>query len=112
MHRSRKVNLAVVSALAAAFTGCGDKEGTAYCVDKQSKIVENQKCDNEYRNGNYFYSYGGAAAGGYLVGNTLRGGDRVDASDKATNAQRGGFGASSKSASGVGATYSKSSGGS
>ena len=113
MHRSRTVNLAVVSALAAAFSGCGDTKGTAYCVNKQSKIVENRYCDNEYRAGNYFYSYGGTAAGGYLRGNTLNGGDRVDASDKATNAQRGGFGASSKSGgNGIGATFAKSSGGS
>jgi hypothetical protein len=110
MHRSRTVNLAVVSALAAAFGGCGDTKGTAYCVNKQSKIVENRYCNNEYRAGNYFYSYGGAAAGGYLVGKTLNGGDRVDASDKATNAQRGGFGAAAK-AGGVGAVYVKSSSG-
>ena len=111
MHRSRTVNLAVVSALAAAFAGCGDTKGTAYCVNKQSKIVQNRYCNDEYRPGTYFYSYGGAAAGGYLVGHRLNGGDRVDASDKATNARRGGFGAAAK-AGGVGAVFVKSSGGS
>lgn len=109
MHRSRTVNLAVVSALAAAFSGCGDTKGTAYCVNKRSKIVENRYCNDEYRPGTYFYSYGGTANGGYVRGNTLNGGDRVDASDKAENARRGGFGASSKSG-GIGATFAKSGG--
>lgn len=109
MHRSRSVNLAVVSALAAAFAGCGNTKETAYCVNRQSRIVENRYCDNEYRPGTYFYSYGGDAAGGYRRGSTLNGGDRVDASDKATNARRGGFGASAKSG-GIGATFAKSGG--
>jgi len=105
------VNLAVVSALAAAFAGCGNKQETAYCVNKTSRIVENRYCDNESNPGAYFYSYGGRANGGFVRGNTLNGGDRVDASNKAANAQRGGFGASSKSG-GIGASFSKSSGGS
>lgn len=109
MHRSRTVNLAVVSALAAAFSGCGDKKETAYCVDKRSRIVENRYCDDESRPGSYFYSYGGTAAGGYRRGSVLKGGDRVDASDKATNAQRGGFGASAKSG-GIGASFSTGAG--
>ena len=110
MHRSRSVNLAVVSALAAAFTGCGDTKGTAYCVNRSSKIVENSRCDNQFRPGTYFYSYGGSADT-YARGSTLNGGERIDASNKALNAQRGGFGASAKSG-GIGASFSKSSGGS
>ena len=105
MHRSRSVNLAVVSALAAAFSGCGDEKETAYCVDRQSRIVENRHCDDERSPGTYFYSYGGRAPGGYVRGSTLNGGDRVDAADKAANAERGGFGATAKSG-GIGASFS------
>jgi len=103
------VNLAVVSALAAAFSGCGDKKETAYCVDRQDRVVENHYCDDEFRPGSYFFYYGGHASGGFRRGSTVNGGQPIDAANKAANAQRGGFGGTAKSG-GVGVSFAKSGG--
>ncbi len=105
MRKSRAVPIATLTAIALAFAACGDDEETAYCVDENDEVVENRYCDDERTPGTYFYSYGGRAPGGYVRGSTLNGGDRVDAADKAANAQRGGFGATAKSG-GIGASFS------
>jgi hypothetical protein len=103
--------------LALAFTACGGDDDTAYCVDQNDQIVENQYCDDDARSGgsSFFWFYGGSLVNGnrYATGQRLKGGSRVAASNIAENARRGGFGSSSGSkASGVGrASSSGSSGG-
>jgi hypothetical protein len=117
-RRSRDVTLWAVPLLAAAFVACGGNDDSAYCVDQNDQIVENEKCDDDAINGSgaFFWYYGGRAAGGTLVrGAKLSGGDRVAASNIAENARRGGFGSSGRSnSSGVGrsvATHSRTGGG-
>jgi hypothetical protein len=98
-----------------AFTACGGDDDTAYCVDQNDQIVENQHCDDEARSGGggFFWLYGGSAVGNrYATGSKLKGGSKVAASNVAENARRGGFGSSGKtSASGVGRVSSSHSGG-
>jgi hypothetical protein len=118
-RRSRDVALVAVPVLALAFSACGSDDDTAYCVDKNDRIVENRYCDEEAVRGNgggagvvpFFWYYGGG--GGRLApGTRLTGGERVAASNIAENARRGGYGSSSRtSASGVGRAASHSGGG-
>ena len=117
-RRSRDVALVALPVLAFAFSACGGDEETAYCVDENDQIVENQYCDEEATNerrypGAFFWYYGGSVAGGKLVkGAKLKGGSKVVSTNIAENVKRGGFGSSSKtSASGVGRAASSSSGG-
>ena len=116
--RSRDVALVAVPVLALAFTACGGDDDTAYCVDQNDQIVENQHCDDDARSGGsgFFWLYGGALASGnrYAAGSRLKGGEKVAASNIAENARRGGFGSSSgskTSASGVGRAAASSGGG-
>jgi hypothetical protein len=117
-RRSRDVALVAVPVLALAFTACGGDDDTAYCVDQNDQIVENQHCDDDAFNGgsSFFWLYGGSLVNGkrYATGQRLKGGDRVAASNIAENARRGGFGSSSgskSSSSGVGRASAHSGGG-
>ena len=115
-RRSRDVALVAVPVLALAFTACGGDDDTAYCVDKNDQIVENQYCDDDARSGgsSFFWLYGGSLISGnrYATGSRLKGGEKVAASNIAENARRGGFGSGSKtSASGVGRAAASHSGG-
>ena len=112
-RRSRDVALVAVPVLALAFTACGGDDDTAYCVDQNDQIVENQYCDDDARTGGsgFFWLYGGSLINGnrYATGQRLKGGEKVAASNVAENARRGGFGSSGKSgASGVGRAVSSS----
>jgi hypothetical protein len=100
-RRSLAVQLAIVPALASAFTGCGgNDEQTAYCVDQNEKVVENRYCEDNRSSGGFFLFYG--AFGGARLGQRLSGpGTRVRASNRAEVARRGGFGGSAR-AGGVG----------
>lgn len=104
-HRSKAVRLTVVPVVAAAFlAGCGeDDEETAYCVDANDMVVENENCDDDYDRGSggfiWFFAGGGRS---YGLGNRVSGaGTRIRASDRAALASRGGFGSSARS-TGVG----------
>ena len=115
-HRSRNVSLVALPVLALAFTACGGDDDTAYCVDQNDQIVENQYCDDDARSGgsSFFWLYGGSLISGnrYATGSRLKGGEKVAASNIAENARRGGFGSGSKtSASGVGRAAASHSGG-
>ena len=106
MKRSKSVNLVVVPLIAAAFlSGCGGEEETAYCVDENDVVVENRHCESG-TNGGFFWFFGGAGLGrGSIAGP----GERINSTDKAALARRGGFGAngrSTSSGSGVGTKVS------
>jgi len=116
-RRSRDVALVAVPVLALAFTACGGDDDTAYCVDQNDQIVENQYCDDEATNdgvypGAFFWYYGATGGGKLVKGSKLKGGSKVVSTNIAENVKRGGFGSSSKtSASGVGRAAASSSGG-
>lgn len=107
MKRSKAVNLAIVPLLAAAFAACGSsEEEVAYCVDKNDEVVENRSCDGS--NGSFFWFYG--AAGLARGASVPAGGERINSTNTAAVAQRGGFGATATD-SGVGRPTGKAVGG-
>ena len=107
MKRSSAVNLGLVAAFATAFTGCGEDDETAYCVNQNDEVVENQTCGDEYSGGDnsHFWVYGAGAVGGSKLikkGSKVAGGSRILSTNKAAITSRGGFGSSGGSTSGVG----------
>ncbi len=90
MKRSKNVNLVVVPLLAAAFlAGCGNEEKeTAYCVDQNNQVTENQNCDRG-NNSSFFWFFGAAGLG---RGSFAGAGERINSTDRAALARRGGFG--------------------
>jgi len=106
MKRSRSVTLAVVPLLAAAFlAGCGEDE-TAYCVDQDNRVTDNVNCDRADNPG-FFWFFGGPGLGrGSLAG----AGERINSTDTAALARRGGFGSSARSG-GIGRPTGKTIGG-
>lgn len=108
-RRSRDVALVVVPVLAAAFAGCGGNNDSAYCVDKNDRIVENRNCDS-HNNGGFFWYYGGGG-NRFTPGTRLSGGERVVSTDVAENARRGGFGNGATGRSGVGRAVAAHGGG-
>ncbi|MDQ3648655.1 MAG: hypothetical protein M3433_08775 [Actinomycetota bacterium] len=100
------MNLGLVAAFATAFTGCGEDE-TAYCVDRNDEVVENQACGDEHSGGDnsHYWVYGAAAVGGATAirrGTKLSGGSKILSTNKSAITSRGGFGSSGGSTSGVG----------
>jgi hypothetical protein len=114
VKRSQVVTIGTVGALAAAFSaGCGDDSSeTAYCIDQNEEVVENQYCDND-SNGSYFWFF---SSGGYARGQSVAGqsGERISTTNKAALASRNGFGSTGKSTGGssVGVKTGSSGGGS
>ena len=105
MKRSTAVNLGLVAGFATAFSGCGEE--TAYCVDDNDQVVENQFCGDEDNGGdnNHFWVFGGAAIGGGKAikkGTKLAGGSKILSTNKSALTSRGGFGSKGGSTSGVG----------
>jgi hypothetical protein len=106
MKRSKSVNLVVVPLLAAAFlSGCGDQE-TAYCVDQNNQVTDNDYCDRGNNSG-FFWFFAGA---GLHRGSFAGAGQRINSTDKAALAKRGGFGSSARSG-GIGRATGRSIGG-
>ena len=114
MRRSRAVPIATLSAIAIAFGACGDdEEETAYCVDENDVVVENEECDERYRSGThggFFWLFlGSNRLGGRRPAPGQRlpsdGAERVRANDRATLQSKGGFGSSARGG-GVGRTVS------
>lgn len=107
MKRSKSVNLVVVPLLAAAFlSGCGGEKETAYCVDESNRVTDNEHCDRA-NNPGFFWFFGGPGLGrGSLAGS----GDRINSTDTAALAKRGGFGSSARSG-GIGRATGKTTGG-
>jgi hypothetical protein len=107
MKRSKSVNLVVVPLLAAAFlSGCGGEKETAYCVDQSNRVTGNENCDRA-NNPGFFWFFGAAGLGrGSLAG----AGDRINSTDTAALARRGGFGSNARSG-GIGRPTGKTTGG-
>jgi hypothetical protein len=104
LKRSKTVHLGLVAAFATAFTGCGEEE-TAYCVDENDQVVENNLCGDEDSGGdrNHFWVFGGAVVGGKAVkGARVSGGSKIASTNKSALTSRGGFGSSGGSKSGIG----------
>jgi hypothetical protein len=108
MKRSRSVKLVVVPLLAAAFlAGCGNEEKeTAYCVDESNRVTDNEHCDRA-NNPGFFWFFAGPGLG---RGSFAGAGERINSTDKAALARRGGFGASARSG-GVGRPTGRTFGG-
>ena len=112
-HRSKAVSLGVVPLLAVAFTGCEDDEETAYCVDSQDQVVQNEYCgdDVDGGGGGYFFFFTGVG-NSYKLGSKIdrTKGSRISSLDKsAVRSRSGGFGSSAKG--GVGRTTAGTGGG-
>ena len=104
MRKSRAVPIATLSAIALGFSACGgDEDETAYCVDEENRVVDNEECDDRYNgtsHGGFFWLF--------LAGNRLGrrpapgqrlpsdGAQRVPSNDRATLQSKGGFGSSAR----------------
>ena len=93
-RRSRNVTLVAVPLLALAFAACGGDDDTAYCVDENDQIVENQYCDDDAYGVGSGRSSGTTAAASpararRAPGQGRRQGRRANVAE---NARRGGFG--------------------
>lgn len=116
--RSQAVRLTAVPLLAAAFlAGCGSEEDdatqTAYCVNAQDEVVDNEYCDEGRSGGGaFFVFFGGRALRGGPVtrGTVLRGGERIPSTNRTAIADRGGFGGGARTG-GVGRSVTASGGG-
>lgn len=107
MKRSKSVNLVVVPLLAAAFlSGCGGEKETAYCVDQNNQVTDNEFCDRGTNPGFLWFFGRPGLARGSLAG----AGERISSTDRAALARRGGFGASARGG-GVGRPTGKTTGG-
>jgi hypothetical protein len=107
MKRSKSVNLAVVPLIAAAFlSGCGGEDEVAYCVDESNRVVENRECERGTNPG-FFWFFGAA---GLSRGSFAGSGERINSTDKAALARRGGFGKSARPG-GIGRPTGKTIGG-
>jgi hypothetical protein len=100
-YRSKAVSLAMIPLIAASFTACGaDEEETAYCVNENDEVVDDDLCGDERAGGGagFFFLY---AAGGFGRGQRVTGAStRIPSTDKRALARRGGFG--SRASGGVG----------
>jgi hypothetical protein len=93
MRRSKSVTLAIVPLLAAAFLGgCGGDKETAYCVDQSNRVTDNERCDRG-DNSSFFWFFG---APGLARGSFAGAGERINSTDRAALARRGGFGSSAR----------------
>jgi hypothetical protein len=112
MKKSRSVPIVTLSAIALAFSACGDEEETAYCVDENDVVVDNEECDDRYNGGSH-----GGFFWLFLASNRLNraptpgqrlpsdGAERVRANDRSTLQSKGGFGSRARG-SGVGRSVS------
>lgn len=112
MRKSRTVPIAALSALALAFSACGEEE-TAYCVDEENRAVDNANCDDEYNAsgtpGFFWLFLAGNRFGGRPPAPGQRlptdGAERIAANDRVALQSKGGFGSRARG-SGIGRTVS------
>ncbi len=111
--RSRTAPVAFMAVMGGLFAACGEEEETAYCVDEDNVVVENDECDERYRHtshGGFFWLFlGSNRLGGRRPAPGQRlptgGGERVRANDRSTLQSKGGFGSSARGG-GIGRTVS------
>lgn len=106
--RSTAVPLAFMSVMGGLFAACGEEEETAYCVDANNVVVDNEQCGDEDSGGSggFFWFFAGRSLAGGAVtkGTRLTGGAgsaRIVSTDKSAIAARGGLGGGPR-AGGVG----------
>ena len=110
MRRSRAVPIATLSAIALAFSACGEEE-TAYCVDEENRVADNAECDERYNSGTHGGFFWLFLAGNRLGNRTptrgerLPAGERIHPSNRVALQSKGGFGSSARP-SGIGRTVS------
>lgn len=75
MKRSRSIQLTIVTSLASALVGCGDR-ATRYCVDQGQRVVDEKRCDQDQSDpsDHYYRWYYGGAYGHVPFGTRLTGG--------------------------------------
>ena len=112
MRRSRAVPIATLSAIALAFGACGDDDETAYCVDEDNVVVDNDECDDQYRShshGGFFWLFysGNRFKTPPSPGQRLPtdGAERIASNDRAALQSKGGFGSRARGG-GIGRTVS------
>ena len=91
MKRSNTVNLTIVTSIAAALTGCQEKP-TRYCVDADTKVVDERQCDKDQRtSGSHYHWFYGGAHGFVPIGTRLRGGSTVEPTEGFSSRTSGGI---------------------
>ena len=113
MRKSRAVPIATLSAIALGFSACGGEDETAYCVDENNVVVDNEDCDDQYdrtSHGGFFWLFlGSNRLGGRTPTRGQRlptdGAQRVPSNDRSTLQSKGGFGSSARGG-GIGRTVS------
>ncbi len=108
---SKTIALGAIPVMSLAFlAGCGGEDEVAYCVDPNDTVVDNSFCNDDFNDGTYFWSFIAASQAGKIVkGSQIKkAASKIAASDKASLAKKGGFGAAT--AAGVGVAVAKSSG--
>jgi hypothetical protein len=93
--RSALTTTVLTTAAGGFAAGCAldTQEQTAYCVDEDGKVVDDEFCDDDYRGpgAGLFFLYLGGFRSGLPVGTVLpRGGTRIDPRDT-TARQRAGL---------------------
>lgn len=112
MRRSRAVPIATLSAIAVAFSACGGEEETAYCVDEENRVVENEECDDQYTSrshGGFFWLFLASNRLGRTPTPGQRlptdGAERIASNNRAALQSKGGFGSRARGG-GIGRTVS------
>ena len=112
MRKSRAVPIATLSAIALGFSACGGEDETAYCVDEENRVVDNDECDDRYHgtsHGGFFWLFLASNRLGRTPTPGQRlptdGAQRVPSNDRATLQSKGGFGSSARGG-GIGRTVS------
>jgi hypothetical protein len=103
--RSALTTTVLATAATGFAAGCAvdTEEQTAYCVDEDGEIVDEEYCDDDYRGpgAGFFFLYLGGFRSGLPVGTVLpSGGTRIDPRDSAAR-QRAGLPGSGRVSSGT-----------
>ena len=107
MKCSRSIQLTIVSSLAAALVGCGER-ATRYCVDPNQRVVDEKLCDQRPDpSAHYYHWYYGGGRGIVPLGTRLIGGSYsrpvggfVTPAEADSGTTRGVFGRAGEAASG------------
>ncbi len=91
--RSAFTTTVLATAATGFMAGCGtEEEQTAYCVDEDGEVVDEEYCDDDYRGpgAGFFFLYLGGFRSGLPVGTVLpSGGTRIDPRDAEARSRAG-----------------------